>query len=98
MAYVVCLQNAKGWTLEEAGDRDPGGARLGAILQALLARQASSAPPLIRAWWPAAFPVPSQLELTDRSASRDLFMIRPLADVSLPEKAEDVFYWHSDYF
>jgi hypothetical protein len=42
--------------------------------------------------------VPSQLELTDRSASRDLFMIRPLADVSLPEKAEDVFYWHSDYF
>lgn len=98
MAYVVCLQNAKGWTLEEAGDRDPGGARLGAILQALLAREASSAPPLIRAWWPAAFPVPPQLELTDRSAARDLFMIRPLAGVPLPEKAEDVFYWHSDYF
>jgi predicted N-acetyltransferase YhbS len=98
MAYVVCLQNANGWTLEEAGDRDPGGARLGAILQAMLARDVLSAPPLIRAWWPAAVPVPPQLELTDRSASRDLFMIRPLADVALPEKAEDVFYWHSDYF
>jgi GNAT superfamily N-acetyltransferase len=98
MAYAVCLQNANGWTLEEAGDRDPAGARLGAILQALLARDMSSAPPLIRAWWPAAFPVPPQLELTDQSPSRDLFMIRPLADVSLPERAEDVFYWHSDYF
>jgi len=25
-------------------------------------------------------------------------MVRPLADVAMPEKAEDVFYWHSDYF
>jgi GNAT superfamily N-acetyltransferase len=98
MAYVVCLQNANGWTLEEAGDRDPDGARVGAILQAMLARDTLSPPPLIRAWWPAAFPVPPQVELTDRSASRDLFMVRPLADVPLPERAEDVFYWHSDYF
>jgi len=25
-------------------------------------------------------------------------MVKPLADVPMPEKAEDVFYWHSDYF
>jgi len=42
--------------------------------------------------------VPPQLTLTDRSAARDVFMVRPLADVAMPEKAEDVFYWHSDYF
>ena len=39
MAYVVLSQNQFGWTLEEAGDRDPAGARLGAILQVLVARE-----------------------------------------------------------
>jgi hypothetical protein len=41
VAYVVLTVNAGGWTLEEAGDRDPAGARLGAILQVLLAREPS---------------------------------------------------------
>ena len=98
VAYALLLENANGWTLEEAGDRDPAGARLGAMLQVLLAREPSAPAPLIRAWWPPAFPVPPQITLTDRSEARDVFMIRPLADVAMPEKAEDVFYWHSDYF
>jgi GNAT superfamily N-acetyltransferase len=98
VAYAVLHENANGWTLEEAGDRDPAGARLGAILQVLVAREPSAPAPLIRAWWPSAFPVPPQVTFTDRSAARDVFMVRPLADVAMPEKAEDVFYWHSDYF
>jgi len=98
VAYAVLHVNANGWTLEEAGDRDPSAARLGAILQVLLARDSSAPLPLIRAWWPAAFPVPPQVTLTDRSDPRDIFMIRPLADVPMPEKTEDVFYWHSDHF
>jgi hypothetical protein len=98
VAYAVLHQNANGWTLEEAGDRDPAAARLGAMLQVLLAREPSAPLPLIRALWPSAFPVPPQITLTDRSAARDVFMVRALADVAMPEKAEDVFYWHSDYF
>ena len=98
VAYAVLHENANGWTLEEAGDRDPAGARLGAILEALVAREPSKPSPLIRAWWPAAFAVPPQIELTDRSPARDLFMLRPLADVTLPETSDDVFYWHADYF
>ena len=98
VAYALLHQNANGWTLEEAGDRDPSGARLGAILQVLIAREPSSATPLIRAWWPHAFPVPPQITLTDRSSPRDIFMVRPLADVAMPQHAADVFYWHSDYF
>ncbi len=98
VAYAVLHQNAKGWTLEEAGDRDPSGARLGAMLQVLVAREPSAPMPLIRAWWPQAFPVPPQIALTDRSAARDVFMVRPLADIAMPEKVEDVFYWHSDHF
>ena len=98
VAYAVLHENDNGWTLEEAGDRDPAGARLGAMLQVLVAREPSAPMPLIRAWWPSAFPVPPQVALTDRSAARDVFMVRPLADVAMPQRAEDVFYWHSDYF
>ncbi len=98
VAYVVLSENANGWTLEEAGDRDPAGARLGAMLQVLLAREPTHRTPLIRAWWPRMFAVPPQIELIDRGNARDLFMVRPLADVAIPETADDVLYWRSDYF
>jgi hypothetical protein len=98
VAYVMLSENANGWTLEEAGDRDPAGARLGAMLQVLLAREPSHRMPLIRAWWPRALPVPPQLKLTELTEARDIFMVRPLADVPMPTTADDVFYWRSDYF
>jgi GNAT superfamily N-acetyltransferase len=98
VAYVVLSENANGWTLEEAGDRDPAGARLGGMLQVLLAREPAHRTPLIRAWWPRAMPVPPQLQLTDRGEARDIFMVRPLTDVAMPVTADDVFYWRSDYF
>jgi GNAT superfamily N-acetyltransferase len=98
VAYALLHENANGWTLEEAGDRDPAGARLGGMLQVLLAREPSAPPPLIRAWWPAALPVPPQVSLTDKAQAHDLFMVKALADVPMPETAADVFYWHSDYF
>ena len=98
MAYVVLSQNQFGWTLEEAGDRDRAGARLGAILQVLVAREPSTELPLIRAWWPPTFAVPPQLSLSRRTDPVDIFMLRPLSDVPLPVEAADVFYWRSDYF
>ena len=98
VAYVVLSSNQHGWTLEEAGDRDPAGARLGAILQVLIAREPSHAAPLIRTWWPRAFPVPPQLEMTHRTDAHDIMMLRPLSDVQVPTRTEDVFYWRSDYF
>ena len=99
VAYLVLSQNQYGWTLEEAGDRDPSGARLGAMFEVLMAREPSHVTPLIRAWWPRAFPVPPQIALTNRSDPKDIFMMRPLADgVRVPSSADDVFYWRSDYF
>jgi GNAT superfamily N-acetyltransferase len=98
VAYVLLNENATGWTLEEAGDRDPAGARVGAMLQVLLAREPSHRTPLIRAWWPRAFPSPPQIRLTYRSAPHDLFMMRPLADLPMPKTADEVFYWRADHF
>lgn len=97
VAYVVLSQNRYGWTLEECGDRDPAGARLGAMLQVLAAREPSRELPLIRTWWPRVVTVPPQLELVDRTDPKDILMMRPLADVAVPEPA-GVFYWRSDYF
>lgn len=98
VAYAVISGNRHGWTLEDAGDRDPASARLGAMLQVLLAREPSHAPPLLRAWWPRALAVPPQVQLTDVGAPRDVLMLRPLADVPVPTDGADVFYWHADVF
>jgi GNAT superfamily N-acetyltransferase len=98
VAYVVLTVSRNGWTLDEAGDRDPAAARLGAMLQVLAAREPSQQLPLIRTWWPRAFPVPPQLRLSDRTDMRDLLMIRPFVELGRPLSADDVFYWRSDYF
>jgi GNAT superfamily N-acetyltransferase len=98
VAYVVLSVSRHGWTLEEAGDRDPAGARLGAMLQVLVAREPSQRVPLIRAWWPRSFPVPPQLRLSDRIDSRDVLMVRPFVEMPRPLATDDVFYWRSDYF
>ena len=99
VAYLVLSVSKGGWTIEEAGDRDPAGARLGAMLQVLLAREPSERPKLIRAWWPRGFPVPPQVRLTRSVPARDIFMVRALADgLRLPGSADDVFYWRGDYF
>jgi GNAT superfamily N-acetyltransferase len=98
VAYVILSVDARGWTLVEAGDRDPAGARLGAMLQVLLAREPSIQPPPIRAWWPRRFPVPPQLEIAERHKARDVLMMRPLDDAALPASADEVFYWRSDFF
>jgi hypothetical protein len=88
----------QGWTLEAAGDRDPAGARLGAMLQVLAAREPSRNLPPIRTWWPRSFNVPPQWRLSDRVDSRDLLMVRPFFELSRPLTTDDVFYWRGDYF
>ena len=98
VAYVVITSNERGWFIEEAGDRDPAAARLGAMLQVLLAREPSHQQPPVRSWWPAAFPVPPQVQIVDRAPAPDLLMVRPLRDGLQPLKPDDVFWWKSDYF
>lgn len=98
VAYVVITSEADGWFIEEAGDRDPAGARLGAMLQVLLAREPSRNRPQIRAWWPSGFPLPPQVTITGRTPARSILMVRSLR-AGLPRiEPSDVFYWHSDYF
>ena len=100
VAYVVLSENANGWTLEEAGDRDPAGARLGAMLQVMLARHPAEPVPEIKGWWPHGF-VPPQMKVVASTPTQEVLMIRPLRDRILPLPplaAAEVVYWHADYF
>jgi predicted N-acetyltransferase YhbS len=98
VAYVMLSVDAHGWTLTEAGDRDPAGARLGAMLQTLIAREPSQQRPAIRAWWPRSFSLPPQWQRAEIHPANDVLMVRPLRDIVLPASADDVFYWRSDFF
>ena len=100
VAYVVISVRGDDWTLEECGDRDPTGARVGAILQVLIAREPTAQRPVIRAWLPDGFR-PPQIAVTDEQQSGEVMMIRALTERAsglAPLAPADVCYWHGDAF
>lgn len=100
VAYLVCTSENGRWMIEECGDRDPAGARLGAMLQVMLARHPAEPLPEIKGWWPHGY-LPPQMQLAAATPAHEVLMIRPLADPLLPPPplaAPEVVYWHGDYF
>lgn len=98
-AYVVVSVASSGWTIEECGDRDPTGARVGAILQALIAREPHERRPQISAWLPFGF-TPPQVTLEPATATAEVMMMRSLdPDRTVPRlSVADVSYWRADLF
>jgi len=99
-AYVVIGVKGNAWTIEECGDRDPTGARVGALLQALVAREPAMPRPAITAWLPSGF-LPPQVTVIGEEASADVMMLRPLsasADAAIRLRDADLSYWTIDRF
>jgi GNAT superfamily N-acetyltransferase len=99
VAYLISTVHDGRWFIEEAGDRDPTGARVGAMLQLMLARAPHLDAPVIRGWLPPGF-APPQISRVD-TPTVEVMMIRPLKDRTLPLPpldAKQVVYWHNDYF
>jgi predicted N-acetyltransferase YhbS len=99
VAYLLSSEEDGRWMIEEAGDRDPSGARLGAMLQVMLARHPGERLPEIKCWWPKSL-VPPQVKVAASTPTQSVLMIRPLRDRILPLPplaAAEVVYWHSDY-
>jgi hypothetical protein len=98
-AYVVISVVDDMWTIEECGDRDPSGARVGAILQALIAREPVERRPTIRAWLPRGF-VPPQVTIVSAKPSEPVMMVRAIESTVLEPRLStgDVLYWLSDMF
>jgi len=98
-AYVVVSVARSTWTIEECGDRDPSGARVGAILQALIAREPVERRPAIRAWLPPRF-VPPQVTVVSARPSTEVMMVRLLRPMAVRPRlsVDDVLYWRNDIF
>ena len=100
VAYVVISVQGNAWTVEEMGDRDLSGARAGAILQALIAREPAERRPAISAWLPAGL-LPSQITIVGETPAKDVMMVRPLNDRVRglrPLAPDDVLFWRGDAF
>jgi hypothetical protein len=96
-AYVVISSVGGSWTIEECGDRDASGARVGAILQALIAREPVERRPVIHGSMPAGFVPPQVTTLGERRRAKIT------SAVGFVEKqprlsSEQVLYWRSDIF
>ena len=96
-AYVVISVTGEAWTLEECGDRDLSGARVGAILQALIARQPAERRPVIRAWLPPGF-LPPQVTILSAQPAMERIAVRPIGAgrPRLELSPADVLYWRND--
>lgn len=98
-AYIVMTVAGATWTIEECGDRDPSGARVGAILQALVAEEPSAPRPTIRAWLPPGF-LPPQVTCVSTHPSAEVLALRVLTPAGAPARLidEPPLYWRSDLF
>jgi hypothetical protein len=98
-AYAVLTIRDRIWTLEECGDRDASGARVGAILQALIACDPAEQRPTIRAWLPPGF-VPPQVAVVSTVRSAHVVLIRSLrTTLARPRLSKgDVLCWRNDLF
>jgi N-acetylglutamate synthase-like GNAT family acetyltransferase len=98
VAYVVITHGPNGLKLEDCGDRDPAGARIGAILQVLDARSPADPPMRLVARLPATLRPPQVRVLGDGPAA-DIMMIKPLGASTLTASTlEPAVYWMLDLF
>ena len=97
-AYVVITRGPEGITLQECGDRDPTGARVGAMLLVLAAREPAERPMVLKGWLPADFR-PPQVRILEDTDAPEVMMLRPLAAVASSNQGySPVAYWQADVF
>jgi hypothetical protein len=98
-AYLVMSVVDGVWMIEECGDRDVTGARVGALLQALIAREPAESRPVIRGWLPPGF-LPPQITIAAAPATGPSVLARGLSPrvQGLRWSAPDVLYWLNDVY
>jgi hypothetical protein len=96
-AFVIMRVCGDDWTLLRCGDRDPTGARVGGIIQALVARDPAGPPSSIHGWLPLDFTPPQARRVaTRRSSSCVMATLSGRHRHSSPLRAEESPSWKSD--
>ena len=97
-AYVIISVVGACWTLEECGDRDASGARVGALLQALIAREPMERRPTIRGWLPPGF-MPPQVTIVSATPAAETIRVRVLDQSKIVPglSSDDVLFWRNDF-
>ena len=96
VAYVVITRGPHGVFLEDCGDSDPTGARVGAMLQVLDAREPAEAPLRCRASIPPGF-APPQWRVVSNAPADEILMVRSLGENKTIVASQTV-YPHLDVF
>lgn len=99
VAFAILTVTSEDVILEMCGDRDPAGARVGALLQVLRARTPAEPAMKIACFLPPGW-LPPQVEIDASARVREEMMIKPLKDgvLTSPLRESDVLYWHGDVF
>jgi ribosomal protein S18 acetylase RimI-like enzyme len=95
VAYVVLLHGPQETWLEDCGDLDPTGARVGAMLQVLAARAPAETPLPIRTWLPPNL-CPPQIRTVRVQPAAEVMMLRSLTETQAVPSA--AVYCHLDAF
>ena len=94
-AYVILTRGPRGLALEECGDRDPTGARIGAMLQVLSARNPAEPALRLSGWLPDTLR-PPQITVVGDDPSTEVMMWRALRGAA--PASRPVVFWASDKF
>lgn len=99
VAFAILTVTSEDIVLEMCGDRDPSGARVGALLQVLAARDPVNPPSAISCFLPPGW-LPPQLEIEGGAPVKEVMMVKPLREgvLTRPLASDDVLYWHGDLF
>lgn len=99
VAFAILTVTSEDVILEMCGDRDPAGARVGALLQVLRARTPAAAAASLSCFLPPGW-LPPQVEVESSARVREVMMVKPLKDgvLTSPLREKDVLYWHGDLF
>ena len=97
VAFVAISRGPHGALLEDCGDRDPTGARVGAMLQVLAARTPAEVESDLTSWFPPSMH-PPQLVLTKSAPVNEVMMMRLLGEHPAIEDLPDPDYRLLDVF
>ncbi len=97
VAYVIVTRGLGGRVLEDCGDRDPAGARVGAILQVLAAREPAEPVMRLRGWLPPSFR-PPQIRMVQEEQAGEIMMVKSIGKASPAFDGHAAVYWNLDVF